>query len=193
MKKTIWIIWALIIVLVIAWLFYFNGSVGNTDYTGKVVTVDYVWTYPDGQVFDTNIESVAKENALYTPDRTYAPLSFTVWGNQVIKWFGDAVNGLKVGKSRKITVEPKDWYGEYDETKKSRIEKSLFQEAWLEAKVWQTYQIGWQIVTVTEITDTEVVVDSNHPMAGKTLIFDITLRSVEKDDSKWETSRGVSQ
>jgi FKBP-type peptidyl-prolyl cis-trans isomerase 2 len=45
--------------------------------------------------------------------------------------------------------------------------------------VGQTYQIGGQIVTVTEITDSEVVVDSNHPMAGKTLIFEITLRSVE--------------
>jgi FKBP-type peptidyl-prolyl cis-trans isomerase 2 len=45
--------------------------------------------------------------------------------------------------------------------------------------VGQTYQIGGQIVTVTEITDSEVIVDSNHPMAGKTLIFEITLRSVE--------------
>lgn len=149
------------------------------DYTGKRVTVDYIGSYPDGKVFDTNLEEVAKQNAIYTPSRPYTPLAFVVGSNDVIPGFGNAVNGMKIGETKKVTVEPKDGYGEYDATKTAKVPRSVFQEANIVPEIGQSYNMGGQPIVVKELTDTEVTVDINHPMAGKTLVFEITLKTVE--------------
>ena len=178
-KKIALIIVGLLVVIVWLWFVFMKKESKYIDYTGKRVTVDYIWSFPDGKVFDTSIESVAKENALYTPNRPYTPLAFTVWGKEVIPGFGNAVNGMKIGETKKVTIEPKDAYWVYDNTKTSKVQRSLFQQANIIPQTWQTYQINGALVTVKEVWQTEVTIDSNHPMAGKTLIFDITLKSVE--------------
>lgn len=182
MKKNIAIALWVAIVAIIGFL-VFRSVNQSTDYTWKRVSVDYVGTFPDGKVFDTSIEKVAKDNGLYNPRRPYVPLQFTVWGQEVIKWFSDGVEWLKVWETQKVTVEPKDGYGEIDPSKVSRLQRSMFQQANIIPTTGQAYQIGWQIVTVKEILENEVIVDANHPMAGKTLIFEITLKSVEGETS----------
>lgn len=178
MKKIIAIVVGLV---VIAWLWLFIMKSSKwAIYTGKTVSVDYIGSFPDGKIFDTSIESVAKENALYNPQRPYTPLSFVVGGNTVIPGFGNAVNGMKIGETKKVTLEPKDAYWDVDPTKVSKVDRSLFQQANIVPQVGQTYQIRGQISTVTAMTETEVTIDTNNPMAGKTLVFEITLKSVEK-------------
>ncbi len=178
MKKIIAIV---VWLVVIAWLWLFIMKSSKwAIYTGKTVSVDYIGSFPDGKVFDTSIEKVAKENALYNPQRPYAPLSFEVGGNTVIPGFGNAVNGMKIWQTKKVTLEPKDAYGEIDPTKVSKVDRGLFQQANIVPQVGQTYQIRGQISTVKEMTETEVTIDTNNPMAGKTLVFEITLKSVEK-------------
>lgn len=178
MKKIVAIVVGIVVVVWIA--LFAMKSMKWADYTGKTVSVDYVWSFPDGKVFDTSIEQVAKDNALYNPQRPYTPLSFVVGGNTVIPGFGNAVNGMRIGETKKVTLEPKDAYWEVDPTKVSKVDRSLFQQANIVPQVWQTYQIRGQISTVTAMTDTEVTIDTNSPMAGKTLVFEITLKSVEK-------------
>ncbi|MBP6086446.1 FKBP-type peptidyl-prolyl cis-trans isomerase [Patescibacteria group bacterium] len=137
-------------------------------------------SFPDGKVFDTSIEKVAKENALYAPNRQYMPLSFTVGGKEVIAGFGSAVNGMKIGETKKVTIEPKDAYGERDESKIAKIDRSLFQQANIVPQVGQTYQMNGQVIAVKEVAEKEVTIDANHPMAGKTLVFELTLKSVSE-------------
>lgn len=177
-KKIIGVVVAVIVIAALV-LFMMKSSKGAI-YTGKTVSVDYIGSFPDGKVFDTSIESVAKENALYNPQRPYTPLTFEVGSNTVIPGFGNAVNGMRIWQTKKVTLEPKDAYWDVDPSKVSKVERSLFQDANIVPQVGQTYQIRGQISTVTAITDTEVTIDTNNPMAGKTLVFEITLKSVEK-------------
>jgi peptidylprolyl isomerase len=182
MKKIIAIV---VWLIVIAWLwFFFMKSSKGAIYTGKTVSVDYVWSFPDGKVFDTSIEKVAKDNGLYNPQRTYAPLSFEVGGNSVIPGFGNAVNGMKIGETKKVTLEPKDGYGEIDPTKVAKIDRAMFQQANIVPQTGQTYQIKGQLSTVKEVGEKEVTIDTNNPMAGKTLVFEITLKSVDEGAKK---------
>jgi FKBP-type peptidyl-prolyl cis-trans isomerase len=65
------------------------------DAPGKSLKVDYVGSFPDGQVFDTNIADVAKKNNIFAEGREYAPLPFTVGTHAVIPGFEKAAAGLE--------------------------------------------------------------------------------------------------
>ena len=57
---------------------------GKTAENGDNVVVDYVGTFEDGTMFDTNIEQLAKDNALYSAQRSYAGMEFTIGAHQVV-------------------------------------------------------------------------------------------------------------
>ncbi len=178
-KQIMWTVIAAIVVIAIIGSVIFRKKGTGTDYTGKRVSVDYIGTYTSGQVFDTNLEAVAKENGLYTANRPYTPLVFVVGSGQVVAGFENAVNGMHVGETKKVTIEPKDAYGDYDDKKIATLPKSVFEEANVQPTVGQTYQMGGQIIKVLALTETGVNIDANHPMAGQTLNFEITLKTVE--------------
>jgi FKBP-type peptidyl-prolyl cis-trans isomerase 2 len=85
--------------------------------TGDNVSIDYIGTFPDGTVFDTSILSVAKAHNLYSPDRPYTPLNFTVGKGQVIKGFDEGIIGMKVGETKILTISPEKGYGNVDPAK----------------------------------------------------------------------------
>ncbi len=101
-----------ILLLIIAASIIFSGCVDQkTVKKGDNISVDYIGSFQDGKVFDTSIESVAKENQLYDPERKYEPLHFIVGNMQVIKGMDEDVIGMKVGDSRTLTIPPEKGYG----------------------------------------------------------------------------------
>jgi FKBP-type peptidyl-prolyl cis-trans isomerase 2 len=90
---------------------------------GDVVSVDYVGTFENGNVFDTSIESVAFNDAAYPKALSYelrdtfSPLNFTVGGGQMVKGFDNGVVGMYVGETKEIVVNPADGYGLSDPLK----------------------------------------------------------------------------
>jgi FKBP-type peptidyl-prolyl cis-trans isomerase 2 len=98
--------------LLLAAVILLSGCVGQkTVKTGDKISVDYTGRLPDGKVFDTSIEDVAKENDLFTPGREYKPLEFTVGKGEVIKGFDEGVVGMKVGESKTLPIPPEKAYG----------------------------------------------------------------------------------
>ena len=136
--------------------------------SGDQVKVHYKGTFDDGTVFDS---SEGRE-----------PLAFQVGSGQVIKGFDLAVTGLEVGESRTVKIEPKDGYGEHNPEMliKFPIEQV---PADMNPQVGMPLQIQDQNgqphnVVVHEVTAEHIVLDANHPMAGKVLNFDVTLVEV---------------
>lgn len=194
MKKNLLI--GIIVVIVIAaaaWFFLARSNnlpgmtTGNTintngvnPYEGKTVSVDYIGTFTDGQVFDTSLADVAKKNGLYVEGKAYAPLTFVVGSKSVIAGFDKAVGQIKkVGDTTKVTIAPEDAYGAIDQARIVTVDRGLFQEGNIVPVVGQKYQLGGQVVTVLEVAEKTVKIDANHPMAGKTLQFEVTLRDVK--------------
>lgn len=100
------------LILLLAALILFSGCVNQkTVKTGDRISVDYIGNLPDGKVFDTSIEKVARENNLFTPGREYKPLKFTVGKGEVIKGLDDGVVGMKVGETKTLTILPENAYG----------------------------------------------------------------------------------
>ena len=180
-NKKVLVIVGIVIVVALCFLAFFTAKKISTpkSYVWKTVSVDYIGTFSDGTMFDTNIQDVAQKNGLYAAGRSYVPLMFTVGSGQVVAGFDKAIDGMKIGETKKITIEPKDAYGEYDKTKVTSIDKSIFDDAKVTPVSWQTYQMWGQLIKVLGVSDKKVDIDANHPMAGKTLNFEITLKAVK--------------
>ena len=142
------------------------------------ITVDYVWRLEDGTVFDTSVKSVAKACGKYTVGRNYEEwLTFNAQGGEMIKWFDNGVIGMKVWQTKTVQFWPEEWYWEYDENLLIPISsEELWDITWLSE--WDRVNLWWYPVTVVKITDKEVIFDMNSELAGKNLIFDITLKSI---------------
>lgn len=174
----------IIIVLGVAAWFLFgkggNGMFGKSVATGDTVGVDYIGKTEDGKIFDTSLEQVAKDNALYSPQRAYAPLEFTVGSGQMIPGFEAAVMGMKVGEEKTVSLEPKDAYGEVREDLIVAVSGAQFAQAGIVPEVGATYQTAQGIpATVKSISGETVIMDYNSPLAGKVLIFTITLKNIK--------------
>lgn len=101
------------LIILIAVILLFSGCVGQkTVKTGDNISVDYTGSLPGGKIFDTSIESVAKENNLYAPDREYKLLKLTVGKGEVIPGFDEGVVGMKVGETKTLTIPPEKAYGQ---------------------------------------------------------------------------------
>ena len=143
------------------------------------IVVDYVWRLEDGTVFDTSVQLVAEACGMYSEGRDYTEgLSFQVWAGQMIKWFDEWVVGMKVWQTKTVQFWPEEWYGQYDENLVLTVsidevgDISQFSE-WDTVYLWMGYP-----AKIVKITDKEVTFDMNHELAGKDLIFDVTIKSV---------------
>lgn len=183
-KTAIWVVVILVIAAAAWFLFgkWGNGMIGgNTAKVGDTVSVDYIGKFEDGKVFDTSLEQVAKDNALFSPQRSYAPFSFTIGSGQVVPGFDSAVQGMKEGETKTVTLAPDQAYGPVRDDLVVAVSGSQFTDAGLTPEVGQTYQTAQGVTaTVKEVNGDTVVMDYNSPMAGKTLVFEITLRSIQK-------------
>ena len=137
---------------------------------GDTVRVEYTGKFEDGQIFDSN-----KGKEL---------LEFTLGEGKIIPGFEKAVIGMEVNEEKTVKIPPKDGYGEYIEGLVAEVEKERFPEN-LSLEVGRQLVIPQEngnqlIVTITKVTDSKVTIDANHPLAGKTLIFDIKLKEIVK-------------
>ncbi len=137
--------------------------------TGDKVKVHYTGKLTDGETFDS---SVGKD-----------PLAFTVGAGQMIKGFDAALPGMKPGDKKTVNIPAADAYGERSEEAMIEFPKeNVPAEMVLEPGMSLTLQNqeGQPFpVTVTEVKDDVVVLDANHFLAGKDLVFDIELVEVE--------------
>lgn len=128
---------------------------------GNKVTVHYTGKFEDGNVFDT---SSGKD-----------PISFVVGQNQVIPGFEGAVIGLDKGGKTNVTIDPENAYGTIRENLIMSIPADQVPaDATVGANLQGQDPNGNMVnVTIKEINESTVTLDANHPLAGKTLMFDI--------------------
>jgi peptidylprolyl isomerase len=147
---------------------------------GDTIKVDYVGTFSDGTVFDTSIESKAKQAGIYQAGRPYQPLEVTLGKGMVVPGFEKGIKSLTyTWQTKNISLTPEEGYGPSDPKKIAQIPMEVFKKAGVTPQVWEQ-KIQNMPIKVVAISGDVVTVDANHPMAGKTLNFEITLREVQK-------------
>jgi peptidylprolyl isomerase len=135
---------------------------------GDTVKLHYTGKLEDGTVFDT---SIGRE-----------PLEFKIGGNQVIQGFEKAIIDMNPDESKTVTIPSDEAYGPYREEMVADVPRSQFPPS-IQLEAGQHFEIKQEngqpiVVTVTQVSESEVTVDANHPLAGRDLIFDIQLIEV---------------
>ncbi len=133
--------------------------------SGDKVKVHYTGKLADGSVFDS---SDGRE-----------PLEFTIGDGSVIPDFDAAVEGLSAGESITREIEAESAYGKYIDELVMEIERTQLPQE-IPYEVGRQLQIPQEdgraaVVTITNVTDSSVTLDANHPLAGKDLTFQIEL------------------
>lgn len=145
---------------------------------GDAVKVDYVGTLEDGTMFDTSIAAKAQEGGVFDETRPYEPLTVNLGKWEVIPWFENGIEGMKVGETKKITLTADEAYGQPREELIQKVPVDTFSGSDIIPEVGKTYNFGIAQGTIKEVTDVEITIDFNHPLAGKTLIFDLTVTDI---------------
>ncbi|MGJ8604526.1 MAG: FKBP-type peptidyl-prolyl cis-trans isomerase [Marivita sp.] len=137
--------------------------------TGDTVAIHYTGTLADGSTFDS---SAGRE-----------PLEFTVGAGQIIPGLDQAMPGMAVGDTKKVDVPSDQAYGPHDPTAKQAVPRAdIPADIPLEPGTQLQMQTptGQVVpVMVAEVTETEVTLDANHPLAGKDLTFDVELVEIK--------------
>lgn len=155
-----------------------NNSKNKMAENGDTVRVDYIGKTEDGVVFDTSIESVAQSNDLYNEARTYQPLEFMLGQGNMILGFERGVLGMKAGETKMVTIPAVEAYGEPREDLIRELALTNFVEAGITPTVGQEIDFWFGQAKVLEVGEELVKLDFNHPLAGKTLIFEITVQEI---------------
>jgi peptidylprolyl isomerase len=141
-----------------------NGDVVAVHYSGRLTT---------GEPFDS---SEGRE-----------PLEFTVGAGQMIPGFDAGVMGMTIGEKKSINIAPEEAYGEWQEENTVAFPKENL-PADLQIEIGMQLQMRSPdgspfSVTVVEITEEGIILDANHMLAGKELVFDIEMVSINGQKS----------
>lgn len=133
---------------------------------GDTVKVHYTGTLADGTVFDSSLER--------------EPLEFTLGEGQIIPGFEKTVLGMSAGESRTVTIPAEEAYGPYREEMVLEVPRTQL-PADMQPQVGMQLQIGEEqgegmLVQIATVTDAQITLDANHPLAGKDLTFNIQLQ-----------------
>lgn len=136
-----------------------NGDKVEVHYTGKLNS---------GEVFDSSVER--------------EPLGFTIGEKQMIPAFEEAVLDMEIGDKKTVNIKAEDAYGVRDDRLMQTMPRDMLPEE-LKPEVGMPLQAqgpDGQVVNVViaGLTDEEVMLDANHPLAGQDLTFDIELVAI---------------
>ncbi len=153
---------------------------------GDTVRVHYTGTLDDGTIFDSSESpeenggcSCSSGSCGPQDDCGRDPLEFEIGAGHVIPGFENAVTGLAIGERITVRIPADKAYGERNDQMVAVVEKKEI-EGGIEPVEGQQLEVMLQDgssmpVLITEVTDTTVTIDGNHPLAGMDLTFSIKL------------------
>ena len=148
-----------------------SGYAQDTVGDGKRVSLEYTLTLEDQTVIDTNVGKT--------------PLVYTHGTQQIVPGLEKQLVGLKTGDTKKVEVSPEEGYGEADPNRFQEVPtENIPEEARSVGKKLQGQGPDGQMMfaQVTEVKEKTIIVDLNHPLAGKKLFFDVKVLKIEKGD-----------
>ncbi len=158
-----------------------EGDFIEIEYTGRIKSND--------KVFDTTTEKVAKEAGINSPNVNYGPRIICIGNNQILKGLDEQLRGKEIGKDYTFEIGVEDAFGKKDGKLVKTVSMSLFKKQDMNPFPGLRINADGMMGVVRSVTGGRVVVDFNHPLAGRDLVYDI--KALRKVDDKKEQIESI--
>ncbi|MCW1296337.1 MAG: peptidylprolyl isomerase [Candidatus Parvarchaeota archaeon] len=153
-----------------------EGDFVNLDYVGKVKE--------SGEVFDVTSEEFAKKFNVFDEKIKYHPVTIIVGEKFLIKGVEDSLIGKNEGDSYSIEIKSVDAFGERNPELIKLIPTRYFNKEEITPYPGLRVNIDGLIGTIRSVSGGRVIVDFNHPLAGKDVEYEIKVNRILKDDKE---------
>jgi peptidylprolyl isomerase len=145
-----------------------KGDFVLIDYTGRIKDTD--------EVFITTIEQIAKNERVYKEGDLYEPRLVVVGEGWLLKVLDDTLTNLELGKTTSIEITPDKAFGERDPEKVKLMSLKRLSSRGITPQLGMQVEIDGSLATIRTIGSGRVQLDFNPPLAGKTLIYTLTIQ-----------------
>jgi FKBP-type peptidyl-prolyl cis-trans isomerase 2 len=144
-----------------------NGDFILIDYSGRVKET--------GELFDTTIEEIAKNENLHKSGDLYEPRLVVIGEGWILKAFEEGLMDSRVGKKESVEIPPNEAFGNRDPEKVSLTSLRRLTSKGIQPQIGMRVEIDGKLAIIRTIGSGRVQLDYNPPLAGKTLIYDYTI------------------
>ncbi|MBT4539035.1 peptidylprolyl isomerase [Candidatus Woesearchaeota archaeon] len=148
----------------------------ETVKTHDFIVVEYTGKLQDGTVFDTTIAKVAKDNGLFSDKHPYNPATVCVGEKQLLPGLDNEFIDKEVGKTYTATLTPEQAFGKRDVKNMRIMPMGAFKEHKMTPQPGLQINVDGQIGTITRVAGGRVIVNFNHPLAGKEVMYEFTIQ-----------------
>jgi peptidylprolyl isomerase len=153
---------------------------------GDFVIIDYTARVKEtGEVFDTTFEETARKEHLYKEGEVYEPKLVVIGEGWVLKALDDGLTTMEIAKTTSVEISQDKAFGARDPEKVKRVPLKQLIVKGITPTLGMHVEYGGKTATVRAMGAGRVLLDFNPPLAGKTLIYEVTIRNkFEKDEDK---------
>ncbi len=149
---------------------------------GDFVEIEYTGKLKDGNiVFDTTKEEVAKKNKIYDEKSTYKPLIVCVGEGHIVRGLDKEIEGKEVGKKLLVDVSPEEGFGKKNPKLLQLISTNKFREQKISPVPGMQVNVDGLIGTIKTVTGGRTIIDFNHPLSGKELVYEVEIKRTVAD------------
>ncbi|MCJ7431802.1 peptidylprolyl isomerase, partial [Candidatus Bathyarchaeota archaeon] len=144
---------------------------------GDFIIIDYVAKVKEtGEIFDTTNEEVAKKEHLYKEGDIYEPKLVVIGEAWVLKALDESLTTMEIGKPTSAEIPPSKAFGDRDAEKVRRVPLRQLLAKEITPSIGLRIEYGGKMATVRAIGAGRVLLDFNPPLAGKTLVYEVTVQ-----------------
>jgi FKBP-type peptidyl-prolyl cis-trans isomerase 2 len=149
---------------------------------GDFVYVDYIGRVKDtNEIFDLTKEDIAKREGVYRENVRYEPIPVIIGAGILIRGLEEEIKKMKINEKKTIEIPPEKGFGSRDEKLVRLIPISVFRANKIEPEVGKFVTINGLNGRILSISGGRVKVDFNHPLAGKTLVYEVEVKGEIKE------------
>ena len=149
------------------------------------IEVEYTGRLKDGNiVFDTTYEAVAKEAGIHSKHMVYGPVVICLGEGQLIKGLEKELEGKELGKEYSIELSPENAFGKKDAKLIKMIPASAFRKQNISPEPGMQVNVDGLLGIVKTAAGGRCLVDFNHPLSGKDIVYKIKINKIIIDDKE---------
>jgi len=145
-----------------------EGSFIRIDYVGRIIE--------SGEIFDLTKEDVAKKENIFNPEVNYGPVPIIIGAEMAVKGLENELKKMIIGDKKKILIKPEDAFGERKAEFIKLVPVSEFKKQDIDPYPGMPVNINRLRGRVISVSGGRVRVDFNHPLAGKSLEYDVEIK-----------------